>query len=94
MFTNVSGWFIKLTLHVHVDMYNMFAVHLGYETVRALSMHGCHVVIGCRNMRTANAAVKRIKSERSAVAIEVMPLDLASFRSVKQMVENYCNRGW
>ncbi|XP_022082243.1 WW domain-containing oxidoreductase-like [Acanthaster planci] len=67
---------------------------IGFETARSLALHGVHVVMACRNLKAANQAVAKIKEELSLANVETMPLDLASFRSVKQFAENYKLRGW
>ncbi|XP_006822216.1 WW domain-containing oxidoreductase-like [Saccoglossus kowalevskii] len=69
---------------------------IGFETARSLAIHGAHVVMACRNLKKANAAAKKIRDERpeANLEIEVMLLDLASFRSVQQFAENYKLREW
>ena len=66
----------------------------GFETARALALHGVHVVLACRNLKKANAAAAKIKKELEMATIETMTLDLASLRSVKQFAENYKHREW
>lgn len=60
---------------------------IGFETARALALHGCTVVFACRNEASANAAISRILKERSAAKCASLHLDLASFSSVKRFAQ-------
>ena len=33
----------------------------GFETAKALSLHGCHVVMGCRDMNLGRKAAEKIR---------------------------------
>jgi len=59
---------------------------IGLEVARALSHHGCLVVMASRNQAKAEKAIQRIQAERSQAKCEYMPLDLSSLASVKQFV--------
>ena len=72
----------------------VFVLFLGFETARALALHGVHVTLACRNLKSANAAAAKIKKELEMAKIVTMTLDLASLRSVKQFAENYKHREW
>ncbi|RWS29636.1 WW domain-containing oxidoreductase-like isoform X3 [Leptotrombidium deliense] len=37
---------------------------IGYETAKALTFHGAHVVIACRDLNSANSAICNIRNER------------------------------
>ena len=37
---------------------------IGYETCRALAFHGAHVIMACRSLDRAHAAIEQIKGER------------------------------
>ncbi|XP_072013612.1 WW domain-containing oxidoreductase-like isoform X1 [Amphiura filiformis] len=67
---------------------------IGFETARALALHGVHVTLACRNLKSANVAAAKIKKELEMAKIVTMTLDLASLRSVKQFAENYKHREW
>jgi len=57
---------------------------IGFETARSLALHGCHVVLACRDLSKAEAAVGKIRSERANVRCTAMKLDLASLASVRE----------
>ncbi|XP_058125973.1 retinol dehydrogenase 13-like [Anopheles ziemanni] len=59
---------------------------LGYEATKALVRREATVVMACRNMAKANAAIAQIRSEvcEGAGALLPMELDLGSFRSIRQ----------
>ncbi|KAJ8041755.1 WW domain-containing oxidoreductase [Holothuria leucospilota] len=67
---------------------------IGFETALSLALHGVHVVLACRNLKKANAAAAKIRAELEAAKVDVMFLDLASLRSIKQFAENYILRQW
>jgi NAD(P)-dependent dehydrogenase (short-subunit alcohol dehydrogenase family) len=55
---------------------------IGFEAARALAEHGARVLLGCRNMTRANAAVERIRATAPNTDLVVVPLDLADLASV------------
>jgi len=68
------------------------AVVEGYETARALALHGAHVVLACRNMRSASNAVNAIKTENAAADVEAMFVDLTSLKTVQNFACSYISR--
>jgi retinol dehydrogenase-12 len=56
---------------------------IGKETAVELAGMGAHVVIAARNPTKAAAAVKEVKDRAPGAAVEHLPLDLASFASVR-----------
>ncbi|XP_035791597.1 retinol dehydrogenase 14-like isoform X1 [Anopheles albimanus] len=65
---------------------------LGYETTKALVRREATVIMACRNMAKAQAAIEKIRQEEQAESKDSktrgtlipMQLDLASFQSVRQ----------
>jgi NAD(P)-dependent dehydrogenase (short-subunit alcohol dehydrogenase family) len=60
---------------------------IGFEAARVLAEHGARVVLACRSVDAANAAVTRITAAAPAAAVETRQLDLASLASVRQFAE-------
>lgn len=60
---------------------------IGFETARSFALHGAHVILACRNQSRASKAASLIMGEWSKARVEVLPLDLASLRSVRQFAE-------
>jgi len=56
---------------------------IGKETAVALAGMGAHVIIAARNPAKANAAVKEVQERAPGAGAEQIPLDLASFASVR-----------
>lgn len=56
---------------------------IGFETARALALHGAHVIVVDRNTQAGCAAVERIKALRPDVQVEFRALDLADLAQVK-----------
>jgi len=76
-----------------IPLYYSFSVVIaGFENARALSLHGAHVVLACRNMRSANAAVNAIKTENVSAEVEAMFVDLTSLKTVANFASSYINR--
>lgn len=63
---------------------------IGYETTRSLAFHGCDVIMACRNRSSTEHAIERIAKDRAACRSRLrwMELDLGSFKSVCQFIEN------
>jgi NAD(P)-dependent dehydrogenase (short-subunit alcohol dehydrogenase family) len=55
---------------------------LGYETARALAVHGAKVIMAARDQRKASEARERILAADRAAALAIVPLDLGSLQSV------------
>ncbi|ESO92896.1 hypothetical protein LOTGIDRAFT_162375 [Lottia gigantea] len=78
---------------------------IGYIAAREIARMGGHVIIACRNMVKADAAIKRMQeeyeehltskqspadiSELKKLNIEKMELDLASFASTQRFIETF-----
>lgn len=61
----------------------------GYETAKSLAFHGCTVVMACRNIKKAEEAIQRIKSERENALCETLEMDLSSLHSVRNAAEKF-----
>ncbi|ESO97565.1 hypothetical protein LOTGIDRAFT_152655 [Lottia gigantea] len=81
---------------------------IGYEVAKNIALLGGHVIIACRNMPKAEAAIKqmqkeyeddfhdKLKNEPDAINkdprklnLEVMEVDLASFKSTKRFIDEF-----
>lgn len=67
---------------------------IGFETARSLALHGATIIMACRDTTSANSCKETILKEMPKAKVEVMHLDLASLRSVKEFAETYKNTGW
>jgi len=65
---------------------------VGYQVVRALALQQCTVVLACRSVNKGESAMDRIKKERPQAQLDVMELDLASFKSVRRFAQLFCMR--
>ncbi|XP_014668004.1 PREDICTED: retinol dehydrogenase 13-like [Priapulus caudatus] len=57
---------------------------IGKETGKELARRGARIIIACRNVEKGEEAKKEIQQETNNENIEVMKLDLASLKSVKE----------
>lgn len=62
---------------------------IGFETARSLALHGCRVILACRNVDKAKAAIDRIVAQKSSAQCFAMELDLASLKSVAKFAQDY-----
>ena len=56
---------------------------IGFETARVLARRGALLLLGCRDQGKAHDAVGRIRAVAPGADVRVVPLDLASLRSVR-----------
>ncbi|XP_067216413.1 WW domain-containing oxidoreductase isoform X2 [Linepithema humile] len=64
-------------------------IGIGYETARSLALHGCEVILACRNIEKANEAIRRIQEEKETVNCSTLEIDLSSLRSVWEAAEQF-----
>ena len=62
---------------------------LGFETARYLVRAGARVVLACRDLAKAGAAVDTITASEPDATIEALELDLANLASVRSFAEKY-----
>ncbi|XP_050579287.1 WW domain-containing oxidoreductase isoform X1 [Bombus affinis] len=62
---------------------------IGFETARSLALHGCKVILACRDLEKGAEAVRRIQSEKEGVMCETLHLDLSSLCSVNKAADEF-----
>ncbi|WCJ28277.1 NAD(P)-binding Rossmann-fold superfamily protein [Euphorbia peplus] len=78
-----------------VDASNLTAIvtggasGIGLETARVLALRKAHVIIAARNMNAANEAKQIILKQDDKAHVDVMKLDLASIRSVREFADKF-----
>lgn len=57
---------------------------IGFETARSLALHGCEVIMACRNEENTNKAIDRILTEKPTIDKKprFVHLDLTTLDSV------------
>lgn len=65
---------------------------IGRETSRELARRGATVVMCARNRERGEAAVADVRESSGSSAVELLQLDLASFRSIRGAVETFLER--
>lgn len=66
---------------------------LGYECALALAEKGATVVMACRNLERARRSLDAIKQVVPAAKLELMRLDLASLRSIRDFAAAFKSNG-
>src|ERR1700690_552873 len=68
---------------------------LGVETARSLAAHGAQVVGAARNLKKAKAATALVRKEGAAKggSLELVELDLANLKSVRDCTDHLLERG-
>ncbi|EEF31050.1 short-chain dehydrogenase TIC 32 B, chloroplastic [Ricinus communis] len=62
---------------------------IGLETARVLALRKAHVIIASRNLDAANEAKKLILKDHENARVDVLKLDLASIKSVREFADNF-----
>ncbi|KAG7208661.1 hypothetical protein KM043_014865 [Ampulex compressa] len=62
---------------------------IGFETARSLALHGCTVILACRDEKKGEEAIKKIQQERENVTCETLQIDLSSLQSVRDAAEKF-----
>jgi NAD(P)-dependent dehydrogenase (short-subunit alcohol dehydrogenase family) len=62
---------------------------IGFETARALAVHGAHVVLACRNPDKAQRAAAELEGGVDRASVEWLTLDLSDQISVRRAAEQF-----
>ena len=62
---------------------------IGFETAKALAAKGATVVMACRNLDKARAAVTSIQNDVKDAKLDIIQLDLADLASVKAFADSF-----
>src|SRR5512135_2441174 len=79
---------------LHVAMITGGNSGIGFATARKLASKGFHVIMASRNQQTSAQASARIQAANPNVGVESIPLDLASFASVRQCAAVFQAKGY
>jgi len=67
---------------------------IGFATATKLARDGFTVILASRNQQTSRQAIARIRAVYSDAKVETIPLDLASFASIRQCVSTFQAKGY
>ena len=67
---------------------------IGFATATKLAAQGFHVILASRNQQASTQAIARIHASNPTASVESIPLDLASFASVRQCVAAFHAKGY
>lgn len=62
---------------------------IGYATALELAKRGAKVILGCRDNKRGLRAVERIKKRTKNTSVRHIYLDLASFQSIREFVDEF-----
>jgi NAD(P)-dependent dehydrogenase (short-subunit alcohol dehydrogenase family) len=65
---------------------------IGFEAAKEFARKGAQVILACRNMEKAQAALDELKAELPHAQAEIMQLDLASQASVHHFANEFLSR--
>ena len=66
---------------------------IGLVTARELAARGAQVFIACRSAERAQAALAQIRAASGNTQVELLPLDLGDFDSVRRCAQTFLARG-
>ena len=67
---------------------------IGFATASKLAAQGFHVILASRNQQASAQAIARIQASNPNARLESIPLDLASFASVRQCAAAFHAKGY
>jgi len=66
---------------------------IGRVTARELARRGCHVFIACRSAEGAQSALTEIRAESESNLVELLPIDLGDFDSIRKAAKTFLGGG-
>jgi len=78
----------------HVAMITGGNSGIGLATANKLAASGFHVILASRNQIASMKAISQICASKPGASVESIPLDLASFASIRQCAANFKARGY
>ena len=66
---------------------------IGFATAKKLTARGYHVILASRNQQASALAIQRMRAANPKASVESIPLDLASFASVRECVRVFQAKG-
>ena len=67
---------------------------IGFATVKKLAAKGYRVFLASRNQEASQKAIEQIRAEQPDAIVESIPLDLASFESIRACVSAFQEKGY
>lgn len=67
---------------------------IGLATVRKLAVQGFHVILASRNQEASAQAITQIHDDNPNAIVESIPLDLASFASIRACAATFQAKGY
>jgi WW domain-containing oxidoreductase len=67
---------------------------IGLETARALAHHNAHVVMACRNLKSAEEAKNSILAGHPSSQIDILYMDSSKMKTVEAFAAEYISKGW
>lgn len=65
---------------------------IGFEATKVFASKGAFVIMGCRNLEKAKIAKDEIVSEFPNALLDIVQLDLTSFKSIKEFSDKVLNK--
>ncbi|KAG6518630.1 hypothetical protein ZIOFF_022110 [Zingiber officinale] len=62
---------------------------IGAEAARVLALRGAHVIIGARNIESANGVKQSILESIPSARVEIIPIELSSHKSVRAFADKF-----
>ena len=78
-------------MYIYNDVNNITNHHYCSSDSSALELArvGANVIVAARSENKGNEAVQKIKQEVEGASVQYLPLDLASFESIKQFADKF-----
>eukprot|EP00794_Sanderia_malayensis_P018717 gene18716-20606_t len=68
---------------------------IGFEIAKSLALHGCHIVMACRDLNLGRKAADQIRKQQViSTPISVLQCDLASLSSVHKFSQEFLAKDW
>lgn len=92
--SNIKKWSLKEVPNLQDKVVVITGANrgIGFEAATIFAQHKATVIIACRDIEKGQQAVEKLRGKNPSASIQLMKLDLASLKSIKDFVQEFTHK--